>query len=33
MQHKTQISMRRLERLNKSLIGRRAWFVDFQPSH
>jgi len=30
MKHGTQNSMRRLERLNPSCIGRRAWFYHFQ---
>jgi hypothetical protein len=30
MKHTTQISMRRLEPLDKSCIGRRAWFSNFQ---
>jgi hypothetical protein len=29
MKHLTQISMRRLERLDSSCIGPRAWFVNY----
>jgi len=30
MKHLTQISMRRLQRLETSRVGRRAWFLYFQ---